>query len=316
MHGLLRKLQSIQPIYLSMSAVLLGPAIIFLLAILTNELTRDIEEVEVNDVLGELWLLILVQFWIITIALSHLKPTTYLYLLCGFALITVANTADLLDEFITSDSSWLKTIENYIYPLGMTISTFGLFKLGSDHKALIRLINKERDSWKFKANTDKLTGLLNRRAFENQCVQIFEDEDSKNISLLMMDIDHFKALNDRFGHDVGDLFLKHLGEELKHFCRKEEQAFRMGGEEFCILMPGISLSSTETAAEHLRSRVEDMQVKTLDGTVVKGTLSIGIAQRLATDSADSWLKRADVALYQAKSNGRNCVRIAGAGLPI
>lgn len=295
---------------------MIGPAAVFLLAVMTNELTRELSEVEVSDVLGELWLLILVQFWIITIALSHLKNQTFLYLLAGFSLITIANTADLLDELITSDSSWLKTIENYIYPLGMTISTFGLFKLGSDYKALIRSVNKDRDSWKHKANTDKLTGLLNRRAFENYCTQYINGNDIDDVSLLMMDIDHFKKLNDQFGHDAGDLFLKHIGEELQHFCRKEEQAFRMGGEEFCVLMPSISLESAQTAAEHLRTRIEEIRIETPNGNLIRATASIGVAKRLSSDSADSWLKRADVALYQAKNSGRNCVRIAGAKLPI
>jgi diguanylate cyclase (GGDEF)-like protein len=124
----------------------------------------------------------------------------------------------------------------------------------------------------------------------------------------MMDIDHFKSFNDRFGHEAGDTVLKELGRLLQTYSRKDDIACRLGGEEFVLVLPEATFETTRQRAEHLRHRVQALDLQTRGRGLGRITLSLGVAlfPNHGTTTEDL-LYAADTALYQAKADGRNRV---------
>lgn len=132
---------------------------------------------------------------------------------------------------------------------------------------------------------------------------------NSTVSLVMMDIDHFKSVNDQFGHRAGDFVLELLGQMLLANTRKSDVACRYGGEEFLIVLPGSSLQDAARRAEQFRANFEAIRISGKD-TVTNATMSIGVACFPDHgEDGEQVLNRADEALYQAKAAGRNCVVI-------
>ena len=155
------------------------------------------------------------------------------------------------------------------------------------------------------ATQDFLTGSGNRRGFDgalNECVHQFSQMDVPTC-LIVMDIDDFKSLNDNYGHGIGDAVLKHLVDTAKKVLRKTDTVYRIGGEEFAILMADANIDDAQVLAEKIRQKVEDSQCEERPGY----TVSLGVSLLTADESGCEWLKRADMAMYQAKKNGKNQV---------
>ncbi|WP_051904471.1 diguanylate cyclase [Hippea jasoniae] len=150
---------------------------------------------------------------------------------------------------------------------------------------------------------DGLTNLFNRRHFN----KIFYDEVDKSLenekpfSLIIFDIDHFKKINDTYGHDIGDIVLKELSQLISDSVRASDMVFRIGGEEFAVLLLGTDAKTAYTIAEKLRKIVENHDFE----KVGKVTISLGVAGIKENDSPDELFKKADKALYEAKNSGRN-----------
>lgn len=181
-------------------------------------------------------------------------------------------------------------------------------KLRNQLVEIERLHNQLREQ----ATRDSLTGLFNRRYLEESLVREFQraDREKSEVCLIMIDIDGFKAFNDTYGHDAGDLLLKKLGEILLTEVRGSDISCRFGGEEFLIVLPGTQLKKGHERAEHLRTCFLSLDIEHL-GVKLKGTLSIGVA--VYPQHGDSWekvLHSADQAMYSAKLAGRNCTRTA------
>ncbi len=164
------------------------------------------------------------------------------------------------------------------------------------------------------ALTDGLTGLYNRHFLNTHLENMVRQsvKSGKVISLMIMDMDHFKEVNDTYGHDVGDRVLKQLAELIMRISRSTDLAARFGGEEFVVLMPETDEQSSLGAANRMRELVEKSPfVVGANGETIHKTISIGIANSHPDgDSAEALIKRADEALYSAKRNGRNQVRVA------
>jgi diguanylate cyclase (GGDEF)-like protein/PAS domain S-box-containing protein len=160
------------------------------------------------------------------------------------------------------------------------------------------------------ASTDELTGIANRRAFMGQLDREIAGaaEFGWPLAVAMFDVDHFKAVNDRYGHAVGDRVLQLIAARAAAVVRGGDLVGRLGGEEFGILMPGASLAEAAHVAERLREAMET--ARELDESLPGVTISIGIATRETQRSAAELLAAADVALYAAKGEGRNRVRVA------
>ena len=162
------------------------------------------------------------------------------------------------------------------------------------------------------AATDILTGLPNRRHFveqmEQELARLHRDQ-GRHTSVLMLDADHFKRINDTFGHAAGDDVLRHLAALMKNKLRKVDTVGRVGGEEFALILPGAALPAAEAFAERLRINVAAKPVAQAD-RVIPVTVSIGVAEMDAGDaSANDAMMRADRALYRAKESGRNMVAV-------
>lgn len=161
------------------------------------------------------------------------------------------------------------------------------------------------------ASTDTLTGLANRRAF----MERLEPECARQASggpggmVLMLDLDHFKRVNDTWGHATGDVVLVHLARMLKgNLLRSHDLAGRLGGEEFAVLLPGTTAQEATAIGERLRHALEQSRIHAGDGTIFQVTMSIGAAPLHA--DAHATLAQADAALYEAKNTGRNKVVLA------
>ncbi|WP_282937549.1 diguanylate cyclase [Paenibacillus sp. RC67] len=154
------------------------------------------------------------------------------------------------------------------------------------------------------STTDKLTGLKNRRFFQEKLEEHIDlyRRTGQPFSLLIVDIDHFKKINDTYGHQTGDQVLEKLAGILKAHSRKEDVAARYGGEEFVLILPNIDAPESKIIAENLRHIIAHSTWET--GSL---TVSIGIATITANDSDATIIKYADKALYASKENGRNRV---------
>jgi two-component system cell cycle response regulator len=166
------------------------------------------------------------------------------------------------------------------------------------------------------AITDQLTGLHNRRYMARHLDSLISNAQKSNkpLAFLIMDIDHFKSVNDTHGHDIGDIVLKEFALRLRRNVRGIDLACRYGGEEFVVVMPDTDVDFAYTIAERLRQGVETtpFEISRMPGSL-KVTISIGIAASLGgDDNAEKLLHRADQALYRAKREGRNRVIKAAA----
>jgi two-component system cell cycle response regulator len=166
------------------------------------------------------------------------------------------------------------------------------------------------------ALTDPLTGLYNQRYLVRHLRGLLSSRPSGSLALLMIDVDHFKAVNDRYGHGSGDRALKLTAEALRARTRVFDSVARYGGEEFVVLMPGSSAEEALAAGERLRAAIEAVVFSPLPGTFHRLTVSIGVAvsckpdQAGGVDGAELLMQEADAALYEAKRNGRNRVELA------
>jgi two-component system, cell cycle response regulator len=160
------------------------------------------------------------------------------------------------------------------------------------------------------ASTDPLTGLFNRRRFADVLKREFAvtRRYRNTLSCLLLDLDHFKSINDRFGHDAGDQVLKEVARRITGSLREVDLAARYGGEEFVILLPHTSKTDARIVAERLLKNVRKQEFN-FGGELLSVTTSIGCAGNsdVASDNAEDLVKCADVALYEAKNGGRNRV---------
>jgi diguanylate cyclase (GGDEF)-like protein len=164
-----------------------------------------------------------------------------------------------------------------------------------------------RLSLELQARTDSLTGISNRRAFLDRARSELSrsDRDGRPLSLLLLDIDQFKKINDRFGHEMGDLLLIEFTRRIALALRSYDQFARFGGEEFVVLLPGCDLPEALDTARRLRQAIGDTVFSIRDHEIPM-TVSIGVTRvRPGEASIDAALSRADTALYAAKDNGRN-----------
>lgn len=177
---------------------------------------------------------------------------------------------------------------------------------------------KLRDQLRDQSIRDVLTGLYNRRYMLETCRREFSRaaRTGESVSVLSIDVDHFKKYNDNHGHDAGDLVLRAVGNCLETTFRSEDVPCRFGGEEFIVLLPGADAALAARRAEEIRRKVEAITVRYIEKNLPKITISIGVAVfPEAGDNPQVVLKAADEALYRAKENGRNRVELSTVATP-
>ncbi len=165
------------------------------------------------------------------------------------------------------------------------------------------------------ALTDPLTGLVNRKGLTRAIESALSSasELNSNPCMLMLDIDHFKKINDTFGHPLGDRVIKVVADTLRNQIKGKDTASRYGGEEFCILLPDTELKDAVKVAENIRSAVEKTRIKRFSDKqeICRMTISVGVTRYIADEAVNTFFERADAALYTSKNEGRNQVTAIG-----
>lgn len=178
-----------------------------------------------------------------------------------------------------------------------------------DTKNEVETLRLELEQTRKEATTDPLTGLKNRRSFEviMQDSMVNVDKFDESLCLVMADIDHFKKINDNYGHIFGDKVLKSVSSLLLANVKGKDSVARLGGEEFAILLPETSLEFAGIVAENLRFAIESARIKTIKTgkTLDKLTVSMGVTTYHKGESTEEFIDRADKALYESKNSGRN-----------
>jgi diguanylate cyclase len=177
--------------------------------------------------------------------------------------------------------------------------------------AQITTLQERLDQARREAFTDALTGIGNRRCFDLALTETCERAilGEVELCLLLLDIDHFKRFNDTYGHRIGDQVLKIVGAKLRQMSRDIDTPARYGGEEFALLLVDAPLDAALKRADQLREAMASNYLRNVASGDVYGqiTVSVGVSRFRATDTVESFVSRADAALYQAKSDGRNRV---------
>ena len=253
-----------------------------------------------NVAIGALLILIARHYWLartesrilMTANTICCVATAASFIACGYAL---AEQGQIV--LTARPANWAEEINSIMAIAGLT----GIGGLSLTLNQM-RIANRHKSD----AMRDALTGLLNRRALFDTRMGIA----SAGTAVVMMDLDYFKTINDRFGHDSGDRMLMAFADVIHSNIRSNDLAARMGGEEFCIIMPDSSPKTSAAVADRIRRQIEATIVQTENGPV-QATVSAGIAIRSAEpETLQSLLSRADTALYEAKASGRNRVQIS------
>lgn len=202
---------------------------------------------------------------------------------------------------------------DYIYSSGRDITATKQMQeqLEKNNKMLIQLteeLKKKNQALNRLAVRDELTGLYNRYYFNHRIKEEIRraDRESRILSMILIDLDHFKRVNDRFGHQAGDKVLKEAARLFLKFTGKEDVVVRLGGEEFCIIMPDQNLME----ASHTAEKIREVMATYSFPIAGKLTASFGVAERIRNEKFEDWFKRADEALYEAKKKGRNLTVIS------
>lgn len=178
----------------------------------------------------------------------------------------------------------------------------------------IEQLKRELEHARVEAVTDPLTGTLNRRGFELRFSRLLEEPGiaGKPVSLIMLDIDHFKKINDTHGHLFGDKVIRGVAEILKANVKGRDAVARLGGEEFGVLLPDTPIDGAQMLADKIRRMVELGRIRRHDGSDEIGgiTISLGVAELNQLEETNDFVNRADKALYLSKENGRNRVSVA------
>ena len=277
---------------------ILSASIIFL--VLENILGVDHKEINIFglSIYGSMSIIMLLSLFVVQKIVSIKE--VYFYLSAGFSFAYV--------------SLFIRTIEAiHVYPIEKIYVLEDLFRLvgfGFVVAAIIKWI-KHDEEIKSRllelASIDDLTGIMNRRVFDIELNKDFYNAKrySKALSILTIDLDNFKAINDRHGHFFGDLALKLFTKEVSANVREGDTFSRWGGDEFCIILPETDISSAKKVAEKIRLSIKNVHVKT-DGEPIYFSISIGISTLEVNDKdAMTLIHRADKALYKAKESGRD-----------
>ena len=262
---------------------------------------------------------------VVATAISDILEKKFLYTPAGWLNILILYLLCLIPAFLIFGEKPLKeTVFIFLLGINFILANFLLFKngirinLATPMIALMTTsltvgtynfvrVAMERQNFFKMAVTDGLTGLFNIRYFKMLLeteIMMASSDPTKQFTIIMNDIDHFKKFNDTYGHQVGDLVIKEVAAVLKTSVRVSDVAARYGGEEMIVLLRGTPLKDGLLVGEKLRKNVEAAMVKDQDNTY-KVTSSFGIATFHSGDTVDSIIKRADDGLYRAKESGRN-----------
>jgi diguanylate cyclase (GGDEF)-like protein len=268
------------------------------------------------------YLMMLILPVLLLIAIRFRLAGTALALLVVFTLSIIGSTYHF-GPFINKNSMLsFVNLQLFLFCVGLTLHYLALLQelLNQSHIQLETEVANRTEALaaanqrlKELVTTDELTGVANRREWQRRCDEaiIYARRYEQPLSILLIDIDHFKDVNDQHGHLAGDLTLKELCRVCSTELRATDSFARWGGEEFVLLLPGTVLAEAMLAGNKLRLAIEEQALIKFEGKTIKITISIGVAMLEDSDSSlDHLLNRADQAMYAAKAAGRNQVQCA------
>lgn len=246
---------------------------------------------------AEAMIALLLSTILVTVQFRELPMRIHVFLTVGLGLWLVSATADVMDE-IVRQPIWVSAfIEDVPRIAGMGLASLGLLALIGHSGRMVREL-------RLLSLREALTGLGNRRRFK----QVVAQRQSLGYALLLMDLDHFKAVNDRFGHAVGDEVLSRVADVLRDLAPSGSESFRLGGEEFAVVAEPLSDGELEALARRLCRSVAALRPRE-DLSV---TMSVGAGRSRPDEPPLELMQRVDRALYRAKAEGRNRVALAAA----
>jgi diguanylate cyclase (GGDEF)-like protein len=248
------------------------------------------------------------------VEIGHMNPGRWQHIVDTYAELGMMPANFPLDDFLFQRWPAPQALSRYYWVVGAALLTIGLavwvsLYFSRLNRALRREVHERRhlqEELERLANTDALTGLPNRRFFMTQLASELARRQRYGhpLSLLMLDLDHFKQINDQWGHVVGDEALRVFADAVQCCLRTQDIAGRIGGEEFAILLPETGETVARPVAERIRGRMEQTKIASANDHCVV-TVSIGVTQAKDEDDLESLLRRVDSALYAAKQGGRN-----------
>lgn len=262
------------------------------------------------DVLSELTIMLLAMVWIVMLDPGTVRSSVYYTLWLGALLVVAGTLQDVLDELHHAPVA-LIAIENIAVPVGMAFVTLGLLLWFRSTREAYHRLEETKRRYEEQSRTDALTKLHNSRHYYDQLESEIERAHRyrRELSLLFIDIDDFKAYNDAYGHVAGDKVLKSLGAVIRTNLRENDSGFRYGGEEFTVILPETGRDEAIVVAERIRRGFSDVGFEQ-PGVTAHKTLSVGITELRPDDDAQSLTKRADKAMYGAKLKGKNTTWVA------
>jgi diguanylate cyclase (GGDEF)-like protein len=245
----------------------------------------------------------LTMFFLVLLAMLprlRLPETIYRFYLLGISVLTVGMVQDLIDEYLVFRGQFEVVVEKVAVVLGVAVCAVGAVTWS-------RAIEAQKRALHDMAMTDPLTGLINRRGLDTsiKTARKLAESTATSLSILMCDLDHFKSVNDRFGHNVGDRALSEFAEVLKGACRASDIVGRFGGEEFIVVLLGARVDRATRVAAKIRNTLAAHEFLDAGGRPFRITTSIGVAEMRPDESFTGVQERADEALYAAKQNGRD-----------
>ena len=210
--------------------------------------------------------------------------------------------------FLAEGEQWLRMLYCLTLPIaGITLQNIIQKRSDAFTQGLMDKLLQERNTLNDLSMLDPLTGLYNRRGLQNRLDTLLAVSDSDH-HVLLLDIDHFKAYNDHYGHMMGDQALIQVSAAIRNAVRSRDIVARFGGEEFMVLLPNSTTEAASLAAERIRQQVYDLKIPHMfnESVATNVTISIGMTPLMDSD-IDGALKRADTALYEAKGQGRNII---------
>ena len=231
----------------------------------------------------------------------------YAGLVLVFRGVTVILVSGIKSDLVVSGSAVDKYMQiTNISAVFISIVLLSYLFSREENEAEGKLI-KYNDKLKREANTDKLTGLFNRRRADEYLEELIEGKDHDSVSVTIGDIDFFKKVNDNYGHDAGDVVLKRIAELMTANIGESAFIARWGGEEFLLILPGCNGDDAYIAIERLRETIEHTEIAVNDDLKIKVTMTFGIAELSYVAGVEASVKEADEKLYMGKQSGRNRV---------
>ncbi len=265
------------------------------------------QKVEWHDIVSEMVIGSVLWYWIVITRRLKSANQTFLYFYLGGASIVWLMACKLISEWLMVQPILIVGFEVFFTLVGVTMLTLGLRSWANDFNLLIGKLDQSVNKYRELSKRDSMTGLLNREQFEKALLEA--KQSNVALSMMLIDIDHFKRINDQYGHLTGDKVINELSTQLSQLASFPEHVYRLGGEEFALLYFDRPWQKVQGNGELLLKAINGMQLSAEEGECFGISFSAGIAQRKEDETMRSLYHRADNALYSAKQSGRNRIEL-------